>query len=114
MQTITAPIDQRLHAHNSGNWRQKANATKDARQLGKLLAMAHKPIKGKAIVDYLFFVPDRRRRDAANLVQSCKPIIDGVVDSGMISGDHWEVLSIGKVEVVLGAKLEVQLTFRSG
>ena len=54
-----------------------------------------------------------RRRDAANLVQSCKPLVDGVVDSGLISGDHWEVLAIGKVDVVIGAKLEVQLTFRA-
>lgn len=116
MITITAPIDKRLHAHAKGSWRAKAQATKQARQLAKLLALdaSNRKIAGKAIVDYLFFVPDKRRRDAANMVQAVKPIIDGVVDSGLISGDHWEVLAIGKVDVVLGQKLEVQLTFRAG
>lgn len=112
---ITAPIDARLHAHAKGSWRAKAQATRQARQLAKLLALeaSNRKIAGKAIVDYLFFVPDKRRRDAANLIQSCKPYCDGVVDSGLIQGDHWEVLAIGKVDVVLGAKLEVQLTFRA-
>jgi crossover junction endodeoxyribonuclease RusA len=115
MITIVAPIDNRLHAHAKGHWREKAQATKQARQLAMLLASGGKnrAIAGKCVVDYLFFVPDKRRRDAANLVQSAKPLIDGVVDAKMISGDHWEVLSIGKVDVVLGDKLEVQLTFRA-
>jgi hypothetical protein len=115
MITITCPIDKRLHSHNKGYWRDKSAAVKQARQLARLLALEQpvRAIVGKAIVDYLFFVPDKRRRDAANLVQSCKPLVDGVVDSGLISGDHWEVLAIGKVDVVLGAKLEVQLTFRA-
>lgn len=112
---ITCPIDKRLHAHNSGNWRQKASAVKQARQLARLLALgaSNRKLAGRCVVDYLFFVPDKRRRDAANLIQSCKPILDGVVDSGLISGDHWEVLAIGKVDVVLGKALEVQLTFRA-
>lgn len=115
MIVITCPIDKRLHAHAKGHWREKATATKDARQLARLLALSrsNRAIGGKAIVDYLFFVPDKRLRDAANLVQSCKPLVDGVVDAGLIQGDHWEVLAIGKVDVVLGAKLEVQLTFRA-
>lgn len=85
------------------------------RFLAKLLAMAkgNQPISGKAVVDYQFFVPDKRRRDSANMVQSCKAMIDGVVDAKMIPGDHWEVLRIGRVDVVLGARLEVVLTFRA-
>jgi hypothetical protein len=50
-------------------------------------------------VRYLFRVPDRRRRDAANMIQQCKPYVDGIVDSGLISGDHWEVLRIVRVGV---------------
>ena len=115
MITITCPIDKRLHSHNKGHWREKASVVKQARQLARLLALeaSNRKIAGKAIVEYLFFVPDRRRRDASNMVQAVKPIIDGVVDSGLISGDHWEVLAIGKVDVVLGKALEVQLTFRA-
>jgi hypothetical protein len=46
-----------------------------------------------------FLVPDRKRRDRANLIQSCKPIIDGICDAGIVEGDHWEVMSIGEVTV---------------
>ncbi len=109
--TIRCAIDPRLHAHSKGGWFQKARATKTARAMAKLLAMdsGNKPIKGKARVDYTFFVPDRRRRDEANLVQAAKPLIDGVVDAGMISGDHWEVLSTGQIRVILGGVETVQV-----
>lgn len=115
MVTVTCPIDKRLHAHTNGHWRDKAEATKEMRFLGKLLAMAkgNTAIKGKAVVDYQFFVPNNLHRDAANLIQSCKPFIDGVVDAKMIQGDNWQVLRIGRVDVVLGARLEVVLTFRA-
>lgn len=115
--SITMPIDPRLHAHNTGHWRKKSEPIKQARQEACLLArMTHaKPLSGRVIVDYRFTVPDRIRRDSANLVQSCKPIVDGVVDSGLIPGDHWEVLGIGEVSVELVAKsmcVSVELSFR--
>lgn len=116
MFSITMPIDPRLHAHNSGHWRAKAAPTKQARQEACFLARQTraKPMTGRVMVDYHFSVPDRRRRDLANMVQSCKPIVDGVVDSGIISGDHWEVLGIGEVSVVVAkAKcVSVELIFR--
>ena len=114
--SITMPIDPRLHAHNSGHWKTKAEPTKRARQESCFLARMSNaaPLTGKVLVDYRFSVPDRRRRDMANMVQSCKPIIDGVVDSGLIQGDHWEVLGIGEVSVVvMKAKcVNVELVFR--
>ena len=58
-----------------------------------------RPKADAAEVRYFFRVPDRRRRDAANMIQECKPYIDGIVDSGLISGDHWEVLRIVGVGV---------------
>jgi hypothetical protein len=116
MISLTLPLDNRLHAHAKGNWRAKAAATKTARQTAAMVARASgcKPITGPCVVDYLFEVPDRRRRDLANLVQACKPYIDGVVDVGAIPGDHWEVLRIGNVWVKVGDKLAVTLTFRGG
>lgn len=33
------------------------------------------------------------------MIQQCKPYIDGIVDSGLIAGDHWEVLRIVHVGV---------------
>lgn len=99
--TITLPpSNAALHAHAKGHWRAKAKATADQRALARILAKQQSVrIKGKARVHYEFYLPDKRRRDAANLVQSCKAAIDGVVDAGVISGDHWEVLEIGSVSV---------------
>ena len=114
--SITMPIDSRLHAHAKGHWRTKSKPTRQARQEACFLALqTHaKPLSGRVVVDYHFSVPDRRRRDLANMVQSCKPIIDGVVDSGLIPGDHWESLGIGEVSVVVDKAngVTVELIFR--
>jgi hypothetical protein len=63
------------------------------------IAKHGKPKANIVEVRYFFRVPDRRRRDAANMIQECKPYIDGIVESGLISGDHWEVLRIIEVGV---------------
>ncbi len=115
MVRIVVPIDPRLHAHAKGHWREKAEATKTARNLAKLLAktgIGNRKITGKAIVSYTFIVPDRLRRDIANMIQSCKPYVDGVVDAKMIDGDHWEALDMDKPNVILGPKLEAIIEFR--
>ena len=114
MITLTVPVSAKLHAHNSGHWRAKAAATKQARELARMLVHGQTPIEGVAVLDILFHVPDRRRRDLLNMCQSLKPVIDGVVDAGIISGDHWEVLRIGSIEVVKqGSIVEAVLTFRA-
>ena len=112
---ITVIVDPRLHAHAKGNshWAKSA-PTKALRQLAYLLASNQPKIKGHAVLDVLFCVPDRRRRDVLNMAQSIKPAIDGVVECGGIEGDHWEVLSVGelKVSVVKGQEqVEAILTF---
>jgi crossover junction endodeoxyribonuclease RusA len=94
------PADPALNAHAKGHWRAKAKATAEQRALAKILAKQQPVrIKGKCRVHFEFYVPDRRRRDASNLVQSCKAAIDGVVDAGVIEGDHWEILTLGSVSV---------------
>jgi len=112
--SIATTLDPRLHAHTSGGKFSKTTPTKQAREIAKLLAIqaGAKPIRGPVVVDYRFTVPDRRRRDLANMLQSCKPYVDGVVDSGLIAGDHWEVMAIGEVSVVVGKQLAVELVFR--
>jgi len=99
--TITLPpASPKLHAHAKGHWRSKANATKSLRVLAAVLSkQSRTKLTGCVKVHYMFFVPDRRRRDEANLIQSCKPAIDGVVDAGVIEGDHWEKLTTGSVQV---------------
>jgi hypothetical protein len=65
----------------------------------------------RAAVHYRFEFPDRRRRDAANYIQACKPYIDGIVDSGLIVDDCWERLSIGGVTCCVNKPARVVLTF---
>jgi hypothetical protein len=100
-------ISSKLHAHAKGHWRSKTEATKDARTHAKLTAMnllnrkQVSRIDGPAQVLYRFYIPDMRQRDEANMIQACKPYIDGIADAGAILGDHWNVLSTAGVVVEL-------------
>lgn len=103
----------KLHSHNKGHWRTKSNAVKTYRNMAHAQCRRFKrmPKLAKATVHYLFELPDRRRRDAANLVHACKPAIDGCVDAGLIPDDCWEVLTIGSVSCVVCKPGRVVLTF---
>jgi hypothetical protein len=65
----------------------------------------------RAVVHYQFELPDNKRRDAANLVHACKAAIDGIVDSGLIPDDCWQVLTIGSVSCGVVKPGRVVLTF---
>jgi hypothetical protein len=46
------------------------------------------------------------------MVQQCKAYIDGIVESGLIDGDHWQVSELGAVEVRIdkaGAAVIIQI-----
>ena len=117
MMTIELPpVDPRLHAHNKGHWRGKAAATKHLRELAHGLTLQWFGEIGRreswpaAIIGYRFVVPDLLDRDEANMIQSQKPAVDGVVDSGLIPGDDWKHLHIQAIEVLVG-RPRVELRF---
>ena len=56
-----------------------------------------------AAVSYTFYMPDDRVCDASNMIQSQKAAIDGIVDSGLIAGDRWQLLRIAEVTVKIDA-----------
>jgi len=97
----------KLHAHAKGHWWEKSDATKVARNNARLTALnllnrkQITRIEGQAAVTYRFYIPDMRQRDEANMIQACKPYIDGIADAGLILGDHWKVLSTAGVVVEL-------------
>ena len=100
--SITLPaINPALHAHNKGRFHSKTRPVKALRQLAAGLVLEQIPRPKvpwqAAVVDYHFVVPDLRRRDAANAIQSQKPAIDGVVDCGLLHDDDWTRLTIGRV-----------------
>lgn len=98
----------RLHSHNKGNWRSRAAEVRRVRMMSATAArMAMDLVANQtdmqprwqpmdaAILTIDFLAPDDRRRDVLNLCHSLKPVIDGVVDAGLIPDDSWETLSIG-------------------
>jgi Holliday junction resolvase RusA-like endonuclease len=55
----------------------------------------------KAIVAVTFVLPDRRRRDVDNLVSSLKPLLDGIVDAGVVKDDSIETLVEWSIDSVI-------------
>lgn len=97
-----------LHSHNKGHWRSKVVEVRKLRDLAMFAVRQACPVAlprwELATIDYLFYCPDNRRRDQANLIQAMKPAVDGIVDSGLIPDDCWQVLAIGKVVCVVVPK----------
>jgi len=101
---IELPYPSKVNSHNKGHWAAKSSAIAKMRHQAKLAAIDAMNRSGKRFVgshqiSYWFTVKDNRRRDLANMIQQCKPYIDGIVDSGLIAGDHWQISSIGAVSV---------------
>lgn len=100
------PDMEKLHAHAKGfSFHKKANATKNARVMAKFIcldAIARKEAKqiaGPVLICYVFFVKDNGKRDAANMIQACKPYVDGIIDAGICEGDSWQEMRIYNVDV---------------
>lgn len=100
------PINPILHSHNKGHWRKKSEAIKTLRAIAKFAVWKQTRTERwkKAEVEYAFFVPDRRPRDEANMVQSQKAAIDGVVDSKLLLRDDWEHLHTRSIRVEINDK----------
>lgn len=108
-----------LTPHAEGHWRGKTKATGVLRHAAGL--EAHK-VRGDASglfvparLTYRFYYPSNIQRDEANMIQRMKPVIDGLVDAGVIIGDHWQVLSTAgvvsaidkanpRIEIIIEAK----------
>lgn len=67
------------------HWRKKADASKTARHAAAMLTRAaigpKKPGWEHVSLAITFCPPDRRRRDADNLIASLKPSMDGIADA---------------------------------
>ena len=88
--TVEVAASQIITSNNErGHWAKRSGIKRTLRHKTELLARAERLPKGlqrvhiTASIDY----PDRRRRDAHNLMPSIKPIIDGLVDAGVLVDD---------------------------
>jgi hypothetical protein len=98
--TLTFPLPTtKKTVHGNGGWRGKFGHVQRLRSEAKISTLSQtRKVFAKARIKYRFAVPDRIRRDEANLIQACKPIIDGIVDARCLAGDDWQRLSIAGVE----------------
>ena len=91
------------------HWAVKARAVKSTKdEIGWLAKAAgwtcyHKPMQ-KARISYEFHLKDNRRRDLDNLLASCKSLVDGLVDVGVLADDDSKHLEIGSVKCIQGTK----------
>ncbi len=90
-----------------GHWSEIARGKKVARAEAGWLALAQ--WKGQmpmscAMISYEFTVKVDRVRDHDNLIASCKPLQDGLIDAGVIFYDDANHLKLGSVTISKGDK----------
>lgn len=76
-----------LTANQRFHWRKKAQLVKEVRQWAGVLFRSTQFATTPVIVELTWHVPDKRRRDADNLVPTLKALCDGLVDAGIVPDD---------------------------
>jgi Holliday junction resolvase RusA-like endonuclease len=114
--------NRRLHYQALGRERKEFRGWTKLAALAAMADSGHAddyPLKA-AIVEATFFVKVRRRRDPDNLIASLKPLLDGLVDAGVLVDDDrltiappevrvfgrspgWEGVRLFVVEVTVGS-----------
>lgn len=75
-----------LHSNQRLHWAAKAKLTQMVRSAMHAHAR-HIPDLGKCEVELVWFVSDKRRRDADNVVPTLKALCDGLVDAEVVPDD---------------------------
>ena len=95
IQTIEFPAPCKpLNANERKHWAEKARRTRDWRDVAGAVAMIKRvqPVDHGKVTVY-FSLPDKRRRDIANLQPTVKAIVDGLVDAGVFTDDRDEIVT---------------------
>jgi len=105
------PPPKALAPHANGNSHfPKSNATKEHRQIAKLLSHGKPKIKGAVRVEIVWnMAPDKNAYhplDIQNAIASLKAAMDGIVDSGVLEGDSHTTV-IGFCPVTLNRRKEL-------
>lgn len=76
------------------HWSQRAKVVKEIRREAMVRARAARLGPYRHITTTLHYQPrDRRRRDPSNLVGTQKPLLDGLVDAGVVPDDTPEYVT---------------------
>ncbi len=91
---LELPLAKPLSLNARQHWRVKAKAVAQLRRDAHLLAEAARVPACSRIHVQLHYVPrDARRRDRDNLVATLKPVLDGLVDAGVVPDDTDEYVT---------------------
>ncbi|QHO91050.1 hypothetical protein CWT12_06560 [Actinomyces sp. 432] len=86
--SIVLGADQVLTENDHKHWRYRHPRAKSVRSVSEQTARftrAPRLERARIVIEILF--PDRRRRDTHNLMATAKPIVDGLVDAGLLPDD---------------------------
>lgn len=104
--------NQRLH------WAKKAKLTRQVRQDAAHISLAWAwanarpgkyPIPGPVVVTLVWEVADRRRRDVGASGPTLKAWIDGMVDGGLLAGDHNPIVTEERLRIEVGTRRGVRV-----
>ena len=116
MITIELPWpDKRLSPNARVHWREKAEATAIARQIGKINALTSPTAPSNFMlfrdqnITYKFYPPTKRKRDDDNFKAMMKPYRDGVADAYNIDDSRFHTQPAEWGEVVKGGKVVLRL-----
>lgn len=103
-----------ITANDRTHWRRKADLTRRLRRAAAEAAKQHRiPEYPRIRVSLVWVVRDRRRRDGGeNIAPTLKPLIDGLVDAGVVSDDdqHHVIRDMPTIRYEQGSAPHLELT----
>lgn len=104
---IRLPFDNPpLRSNDRHHWAVKAKMVKVIRlgAFSQAKCMGLKPLNGPVSVAFVWTVTDRRRRDAGASTPTLKAALDGIVDSGLLAGDHSAIVTAETCRIEVGTQ----------
>lgn len=91
-----------LSANDRLSWRKKAQITASLRMIGRAEASSRNFPKFTCVrIKVIYYPPDNRRRDTPNVAfATSKPLIDGIVEAGLLKDDSDRIVK--SLELVPG------------
>ena len=105
-----------LSSNSRAHWGEKRRVVKAERERAYYSAVAFwtdatgEATFKRARISYAFTAKDKRRRDWDNILTSCKPWQDGLVDAGVIEADDTDHLEIGTMTFSRGGEDKTVIT----
>lgn len=108
--------DPPLRSNSRMHWAPKAALTQEIRRHAAWQARAIRhesgAIVGPVTVTLVWVVTDNRRRDAGASSPTLKAALDGIVDGGLLPGDHHEIVTAETCRIergmVPGVRIEIE------